>query len=171
MFNNTKSLTKAGVLLAILIVLQIVTKSFGQMITGSCVNFVLAICAFILELGYGIAVAFISPFLAFIVGVGPAFLPIVPCVSIGNVAFVVCLHFLFKKLNNTFALREVGVIASSLVKFIFLYVLVVVLIIPSLGLPDAKAGVISTMFSFPQLITAIIGGTLANIVNSYIPKS
>lgn len=165
--KNTKTLwiTKTGVMLAILIVLQFVTKPFGQIITGSCVNYVLVISALILGLGSAALIAFISPFLAFFLGIGPAFLPIVPGIAIGNLVLVIVVYFVSSKgrQKNDIVKNEIGVIIGAFDKLLILYILVVKILIPLIGLPDEKASVISAMFTWPQLITALVGGTVAVI--------
>ena len=56
MKSNTLKITQTGLLLALLITLQWATKPLGQMITGSCVNAVLAACALLCGPGCGIFV-------------------------------------------------------------------------------------------------------------------
>jgi len=79
------------VMLALLVTLQAVTKSAGQYVTGSCVNLILAVTALTAGLGSGAAVAALSPFFAFLLGIGPQLLPIVPAIALGNLAYVVLL--------------------------------------------------------------------------------
>ena len=166
--KNTKTLwiTRTGVILALLIILQLVTKPFGQFITGSCVNFVLVISVIFLGMGSAAFVAILSPFLAFFLGIGPAFLPIVPGIAMGNLVLVIIVHFVSSKgrQKNDIVKNEIGVIIGAFDKFLILYILVVKLLIPFIGLPDEKASVISAMFTWPQLITALIGGTIAVLV-------
>ena len=54
---SVRKLTETAVLLALLVTLQAVTKSFGQLVTGSCVNGVLAITALLVGMGGGLTVA------------------------------------------------------------------------------------------------------------------
>lgn len=169
MKNKTYTLTKTAILLALLIVLQIVTKPLSQTVTGSAVNLILAVSAMFLPLPYCLLIAIVSPVLAFIIGVGPQFLMIVPCISIGNAIYVVSINYLNSKLNSNSKMfkRELMIIVASLLKFIFLFVSVVLIVVPILNLPEAKVKVLSTMFSFPQFINAIIGGCIALIIDRY----
>ena len=55
--------------------------------------------------------------------------------------------------------------AAAITKFMVLYLGIVKLAVPFLlGLPEKQAAVISGMFSFPQLITALIGGAIATMI-------
>ena len=80
MRQKTLWITQTAALLALLIILQLATRSAGQLVTGSCVNAVLALAALIAGLSSGLTVAVLSPFLAFALGVGPKLLPIVPAI-------------------------------------------------------------------------------------------
>lgn len=150
---------------ALLIVLQFVTKSFGQIVTGTCVNLILAVTTAICGLEYGVIISLISPFFAYLLGIGPAFIQIVPAIAVGNAAYVLCLHFLTER--NKYVI----IISSAMVKFITLYGLIVTFILPSLGLPENKAAIISASFSWPQLITATLGGLLSAVVIKAINKN
>ena len=95
--KKSLQITQTAVLTAMLILLQSVTKAGGQLITGSCVNVVLAVAVLFSGLWSGVAVAVISPFFAFALGVGPQLFPIVPAIAVGNVVYVLILHFLLSK--------------------------------------------------------------------------
>ena len=58
--NKTKTtvITQTGVMLALLIILQAVTKPAGTIVTGSCVNAVLAMTALCVGLAGGISAAY-----------------------------------------------------------------------------------------------------------------
>lgn len=88
-YEKTVWIARTAVCLALLIAIQFLTKSLGQLVTGSCVNLVLAIAALIGGVWSGVTVAAISPFCAYLLGIGPAFLPLVPCVSLGNAVYAV----------------------------------------------------------------------------------
>ena len=67
---NTKLITRTAMLIALLVAVQYVTKSAGQIVTGSCVNLILAVAALVGGVWCGAAVALISPFCAFLLGIG-----------------------------------------------------------------------------------------------------
>ena len=173
MNKKTLWITQTAIMLALLIVLQFATKSMGQFVTGSCVNFVLVMTALLVGLSSGIVVAVISPFMAFLLGIGPAFLPLVPCIAAGNAVIVIVSYLLWNKVigRDKKYSSFVSVWIASVCKFIVLYLLVTKLAVPSLGLPEAKQAAISAMFSWPQLVTALIGGTVAAIIAPLIAKA
>ena len=169
MKKETLWITRTALMVALLIAVQFATRSLGQLVTGSCVNLILAVA--VLACGYksGITVALLSPFFAFLLGIGPALIAIVPAISVGNAVFVTVLYFASKKLGPK-AGPLVGiwaflsVVAAAAAKFLALFLLVTRLILPMLGLPEAKAAAMTAMFSWPQLVTAFIGGVAAVLI-------
>ncbi len=164
-------MTQTAVLVALLITLQWATAGTqvfaGQYITGSLVNCVLAVSALFAGLYSGLAVAALSPFFAFLLGIGPKLLPIVPCIALGNAVYVTVLYFLGRK--NAW----MGLLVGALAKFVTLYLTVVQVLLPVLG-DGLKAPQIKTftaMFSWPQLVTALLGGALALLVCPILKKA
>lgn len=151
-------ITRTAVFIALLVALQAVTRPLGQYVTGSVVNLILILSVMLGGLASGITVAVLSPLFAFILGIGPQIFPVVPFIMLGNLALVLVWHFVagkakpFSTANNILA-----AVLSSIVKFGVLYLGVVIIAVPLFGLPAAM----QVMFSFPQLITAAIGGTVA----------
>lgn len=80
-------ITQTALLLAVLVVLQSLTKGFGQLVTGSCVNAVLALSGLLVGLGSGITIALCSPVLAYLLGIAPQILT-VPAIMAGNALYV-----------------------------------------------------------------------------------
>ena len=155
--KKTQWITRTGVLIALLVVLQWSTSALGQYVTGSCVNAVLAVATLAGGLWSGITVAVLSPFCAKLFGIGPQLIQLVPAIAVGNLAFVLVLHFICRKQ------KIVGLICGAAAKFGTLYLLVVKFIVPMLAenLKPQQIATFSAMFSYPQLITAIIGGSVA----------
>ena len=60
MNKKVRWITETAVMLALLVALQALTKGFGQFVTGSCVNAVLAVTVLTAGLGSGIVVAVLS---------------------------------------------------------------------------------------------------------------
>ena len=85
MKNKTYWIAETAVMIALLVALQWATKPLGQFVTGSCVNLVLGVSTLVGGVWCGAVVAIASPFCAFLVGVGPAKLLIVPFIAVGNV--------------------------------------------------------------------------------------
>lgn len=155
--HRTLWVTRTGVLIALLVVLQWATSAMGQYVTGSCVNAVLAVATLAGGLWSGVAVAAQSPFCAKLFGIGPQLIQIVPAIAVGNLVFVLVLHFVCRKQ------KIVGLICGAAAKFGTLYLLVVQFIVPMLAenLKPQQIATFSAMFSYPQLITALIGGSVA----------
>ena len=177
--NNTRRkilwITRTGVLIAMLVTLQwstAGTQAFaGQYITGSLVNAVLALAAMFAGLWSGVAVALVSPFCAYLLGIGPALIQIVPCIALGNCVYVVVLWLFTKKW--CYWRTALGVALAAAVKFITLYVAVVKVLIPVMGdaLKAPQVQKFTAMFSVPQLITALIGGAFALALAPVIRKA
>ncbi len=160
MRKKTLQITQTAALLALLVVLQAVTKPAGQLVTGSCVNAVLACAALLCGVWPGAAIALISPFAAFLLGIGPQLIAVVPAVAAGNLIYVLLLSLLTRRGAPRLRQALAWLLAAGC-KFLTLYLLVVQLLCRVLPLADAQVAVFSAMFSWPQLVTALIGGALA----------
>lgn len=168
-------IVRTGVLLALLVSLQAITKPLGQLITGSCVNAVLAIAALFSGLGSGIVIAVISPVLAFLLGIAPQ--PVtVPAIMVGNTLYVIALALLYA---DPVPRRILAWLAASAAKAAVLYAIVKGLICGLLapGLLDAgllKEPMLKALpktFSWMQLFTALIGGALAMVIVPVVKKA
>ncbi len=174
--NRVLWITRTGILVALLIVLQYATAGTsafaGQYITGSCVNAVLAISVLTTGLWSGVAVAVISPFCAKLIGIGPALIQIVPAIAVGNLVFVLCLHFLIGRNSKSVPVQVVGLVVAAAAKFVTLYLLVVKFIIPMMGsLKEKQVAMLSVMFSYPQMVTALVGGAVALLIAPTLRKA
>lgn len=180
MSKKIRWITETAVMLAALVALQAVTKPLGQLVTGSCVNAVLAITVLLVGMSSGITVALISPVFAFLFGIAPNFVTVLP-IMIGNLSFVVILKLIPGK---ALWLQILALIAAAIVKFGVLYLLVVKLICGVLAgaLMGQKIGsvvvfappmlkMLPTMFAWPQLVTALIGGAVALLITPVLRKA
>jgi hypothetical protein len=171
-------ITETAVMLALLVTLQALTKPMGQLVTGSCVNAVLAIAVLLVGMSSGITIALISPVCAYLFGIAPNFVTVLP-IMIGNVCFVVLLRLIAGKTH-----KPVALVTAAGVKFGVLYLLVVKVIcgIASGALLGKKLGdivvlappmqkMLPTMFAWPQLFTALIGGGLALLIVPVLRKA
>lgn len=164
-------LTETAVLLALLLTLQVVTKPLGQLVTGSCVNALLAVACLFGGLGSGITVAVISPVLAFLLGIAPQILT-VPAIMVGNTLYVLVLHFVADKGGKQLWRQLLALISASSVKFAALYGIVAgvicgVLADSLLSSGALKAPMVKALpitFGLPQLFTALIGGAVAMLI-------
>lgn len=171
MKKKTLWLTETAMLIALLVVLQAVTKSWGQIVTGSFVNAVLALSVLTVGLWSGVVVAALSPFCAFLLGIGPQLIAVVPAIAVGNVVFVTVLWALTKGHKIKDWKTIIAWAASAVCKFLTLYLIVVQVLCKVLPLKEAQIATFSTMFSWPQLITALIGGAVALIVAPAVRKA
>ena len=180
MRKNMRWITETAVMLALLIALQALTKPMGQLVTGSCVNAVLAISVLLVGMGSGIAVALISPVCAFLLGIAPNFVTVLP-IMVGNVCFVTLLRLISGK---ALWRQPVALLTAAGVKFGVLYLLVVKVIcgFASNALLGKKLGeivvlappmlkMLPTMFAWPQLFTALIGGAVALLIAAPLRKA
>ena len=178
MNKKIRWITETAVMLALLVSLQALTKPLGQLVTGSCVNTILAISVLLGGIGCGITVAIVSPVLAFLLGIAPQILT-VPAIMVGNTLFVIALYFICGK-NSKQVLRQIiGWLVAAGVKFAALYTIVVGLICgamaPSLlatgTLKEPMLKVLPATFSWPQLVTALIGGAVALLIVPVLRKA
>ena len=175
MNKKIRFITETGVLLALLLALQALTKPLGQLVTGSLVNTVLAVAALFAGLPSGLVIALISPVAAYLLGIAPQILT-VPAIMAGNSVFVLCLHFLCKGA----ALRQIaGWLTAAAAKFLTLYGIVGGLLCGLLAQPLLSSGALKppmltalpATFSWPQLVTALIGGAVALLIVPVLRKA
>ena len=183
MHKKIRWITETAVLLALLVVLQAVTKPLGQLVTGSCVNGVLAITALLVGMRSGITIALVSPVCAYLFGIAPNFVTVLP-IMLGNVCFVVLLRLIAGKNHKPIWRQPVALVSAAFVKFGVLYLLVVEVIcgVASDSLLGKKLGqivvlappmlkLLPTMFAWPQLFTALIGGAAALLITPILRKA
>ena len=178
MNKKIRWVTETAILLALLVTLQALTKPAGQLVTGSCVNTVLAIAVLVGGLWSGVTIALISPVLAFLLGIAPQILT-VPAIMVGNTVFVILLHFLADKKGKNILKQVCAWIVAAFAKFAALYLIVVKIICGVLSESLLAAGTLKppmlqalpATFSWPQLITALIGGAIALAIAPVIRKA
>lgn len=176
--QKVRFITTTAVMLALLVSLQALTKSLGQFVTGSCVNTVLGVSALIGGLGCGLTVALISPVLAYLLGIAPQILT-VPVIMVGNAVFVVLLFLLSRKNEKNIVMQVIAWLAAAVAKFVVLYLLVVKVICDWLAPSLMEAGMLKApmlkalpaTFSWPQLVTALIGGAVALTIVPVVKKA
>ena len=178
MNKKIRWITETAIMLALLVTLQALTKGFGQFVTGSCVNAVLAVAALVGGLGCGLTVALISPVLAFLLGIAPQILT-VPAIMVGNSVYVVLLFVLADRSGKKLAKQVVAWLVAAAAKFAALYAIVVGLICGVLSESLLAAGTLKppmlkalpATFSWPQLVTALIGGAVALLMVPVLRKA
>jgi hypothetical protein len=178
MSKKIRWITETAVMLALLVCLQALTKPMGQLVTGSCVNTVLAVSALVGGVSCGLVVALCSPVLAYLLGIAPQILT-VPAIMVGNSVFVVLLALLADKTGKNLVKQAVAWVAAAVAKFASLYAIVVWLICGMLSESLLAAGTMKppmlqalpVTFSWPQLITALIGGAIALTITPVLRKA
>ena len=168
MIKQIRWITETAVLLAGLIALQALTKPLGQFVTGSCVNALLAVAVLLTGLHSGLVIAFISPWLAFVLGIAPQPF-VVPAIMLGNTVYVVLLNLLADPQGKDFPRQLLAWVTAAVCKFGILY-LVITKFLAAL-LPAPQAPKILAMFSWPQLVTALIGGAVALLIVPTLNKA
>jgi hypothetical protein len=175
MNDNTKRairrMTLTAILLALLIAGQLLFGLIGaplsQYFVGSWVNLILALTTLVIGWPYALTISLISPFVALLVGVAPPFLEFMPFIALSNAIFILLLYFL-SKLNfgakNGLLPSMFAIVGATGAKVAFLYLTIVVLIMPTLPIGNAQVTVLSAVFSLNQIPTALIGASLAFIV-------
>jgi len=176
---------QTGIFLALLIVAQIVTRPFGNSIlTGSINNMLFILTLMVCGLSSALILSSISPVIAFFMGMMP-FWPFIPVLIAGNIVLVVLWHFIALRApqNNNQKIDEgkrrrppvrnfVALIVAAIAKFLILFFGIVHVVVPLvLGLEGPQAGVVSAAFSYPQIITACIGGVLAMLLFPVLKKA
>lgn len=170
-------ITQTALMLALLIVLQWLTKPLGQLVTGSCVNAVLAISVLLCGMSSGLTVALLSPVFAYLLGIAPQILT-VPVIMLGNAAYVAVL-----KLAGTdakeFWRAILALLAAAVCKFAILFTLVNYGICGILAQGLLEQGLLKkpmltalpATFSLPQLVTALVGGAVALVLVPVLKKA
>lgn len=140
-----------------------------QWLTGPIVNALLIIILFLVGIRSALFACLIPSLMALAGGLLPAVLaPAVPFIMISNVLYILSIDWIYnysKSMNKGFWL---GMIAGSLVKFLFL--LVSVNIISKLLIKSELAVKVAQMMSWPQLATALTGGMIAWIFLKWLKR-
>lgn len=120
----------------------------------------------------GLCVAVISPIMAKLIGIGPLW-SLIPFIVTGNITLVLIWHFIGNRhWGHTYTAKTIALAAAAAAKFLVLYIGIVQIAVPLLlKLPEPQAAVISSMFSIPQLVTALLGGGMALLVLTPLKKA
>lgn len=162
---TTRQLTRTGLLLAATLVLQglrLVIPLMPQVsmfLIGSLVNACFVIAVFAVHWRAGVVVAIVTPLFAWLEGMLPVPLFMVP-VAMGNTVFVVLMYFLGKRT----ALGYAGVYIAAVCKMAVLYGAFYGLF-GLVAFPNAVRQAILFSMSWPQLWTGFLGGTLGILIS------
>lgn len=173
---TTKQLVQTALLLAICIASQYF-KNLSTYITGPIVNTTIIIAVLAVGLWSGLLISIVAPITAFFFTGSPimAAIPLMfPVIMAGNAILAVSTWYFQTKTSFKWKLPA-GLVVGSVLKAIFMGVVVVLIILPLLGdnvasklpKPEALPKVLATAkttFSITQLITALIGSVLAYVI-------
>ena len=173
---TTKQLVQTALLLAICIASQYF-KNLSVYITGPIVNLTIILAVLSVGLWSGLLLSIIAPVTAFFFTGSPIMsaIPLMfPAVMAGNAVLAVTVWYFQKKTSFTWRLPA-GLIAGSVLKAVFMGIVIVLIILPIFGdniasklpKPEALPMVLATAkvtFSVTQLTTALIGSVLAYLI-------
>ncbi len=149
---------------AVLVGIATVAPLFHQQaVTGPIINATLFVSVMLLGAQNAILVGLIPSLIALSVGLLPPILaPMIPFIMIGNTILIIAFDYLKER---SFWL---GVILASVLKFIFLFSTSSIVV--NLLLKKEIASKVTTIMSWPQLLTALAGGLIAYIFLKNIKK-
>ncbi len=170
MNKKIKWVVETGIFIALLLILQTITKLLGTIVTGSAVNFVLVAATLMVSMSSGLIVAVASPFLALLLGIVPLPIHFIPVVCLGNIAICLAYALILKrsvdKSNSVkITLWIIAILLGAVAKFVVLYVGVNYIVMPIMtAVKNAPVKAPAAIFSTQQMITAVIGGVLALLI-------
>ena len=162
-------LTKTALLLALCVAVQ-QFQGLSQFFTGPLVNAILIIAGLAAGLWGGLAIAVLSPVLAYLIAPQPILqnLPqMIIVIMIGNAVMVIAAYVFRNKY------LPAGLVVGSIVKTGFLWLAVSYLVLPLFGqaLPEKMKSALTATFSINQLYTALIGNVLAYLIWRIVKKA
>lgn len=167
---RTRIVARTAILLALTVVFQTagryLTPFMGansNFIVGPLVNACLIIATASVGLSGAAAIAVLSPFGAIMTGAAVP-LPFAPLIAVGNFLIVLGFYILMEK--N----RIGGLLLGAFMKFIFLYAAIIAFM-RFVKVPAKQAALLLFSFSWPQLVTALLGGVVAFIVIQAVGKN
>ena len=160
---NRVKIKTAILFLVFIFIITIAPLFRSQIITGSIVNAVLFISVIVLGLKFAIIISVIPSIIALFTGIlSPILMPLIPYIILSNVILVYSFYLLKDK--NYW----LSVIVSSFLKFLFLFTISNFMI--KFIIKEDIIKNIAVIMSYPQLITALMGGFIAYIILKIINK-
>lgn len=172
--------TQTAMLIALIVLSQLLVNvippivvgpfQLSQLVTGSLVNLVLIVGAYVAGLSSAGTAALISPILAAFLGNIPGKLPqMVPVVMVGNLVIVFILWLCFRASRglgkgSAVVLTIVGVAAGAFLKAGVMWGATEKIIVPMLHVAPALEKKLVAVVSVSQVVTAAIGGVIALLV-------
>jgi hypothetical protein len=173
-------ITQTAMLIALVVLAQLLSKvippvvvgpfKLSQIVTGSLVNLVLIIGAFLPGMASAGTAALISPILAAFFGIIPGNLPqMVPVVMAGNLVIVFIIWLCYRASNglgkrSATVLNIAGIVAGALLKALAMWAATEKIIVPVLHIAPKLEKILVATVSLPQFVTALIGGAIALLI-------
>ena len=155
--------TRTALGVALVVVAQLLGKVIpaGAVIAG-LVNCVLFVFTATTGIWSGVAIGIISSALAALIGIGPAVPAVTPVIACGNAVLVVLFGLLHGRWS--FGRWAFAAAVAAAAKCAFLWICVPAVLQLLSGVPEAQVKALGIMFSWPQGLTALIGGALALVI-------
>jgi hypothetical protein len=182
-------ITQTAVMIAVLIGTQLAAARFGQFVVGPLVNTILIVSALTIGAACphcgryrngGLIVAAVSPFVAFFFQIGPV-IQIVPFIAVGNIVQVTIVSYIRKfageRDKKSIIITAAGLVTASAAKWLVLWfgiTKIALSMLPELPDPEkseARIATMTAMFTWPPLLTALIGSALAMGVMFLLKKA
>jgi len=151
---NSRALLKSSQFLLALALILFAPLIGNQFITGTIVNASLLMSVILFGFPGAAVLCFVPSIISLFTGLLPwVMAPMVPFIIMGNILLVLIFDLLRKR--NFF----LGLFPAALLKFSFLFLISNYLI--RFFVKEAVASSIAVMMSWPQLVTALLGGVVA----------
>ncbi|HHU62872.1 MAG TPA: ECF transporter S component [Clostridiales bacterium] len=156
--KGTRYITRTGLLLALAVLFQTLFRAIlpeptvNVFIVGTLVNAVLLTATASVDIPGGVVVGILTPVIVLLQG-HVALIWMVPIIAAGNCILVIIYGLLAGK--N----RYLAFITGSVIKFVFLYFGIRLSFRLIMGIPVPFPA--SFLYSWPQLVTAVLGGIVA----------
>lgn len=166
-------ITRTALFIALTVVFQFIGRNIpgagSSFITGPLVNCCIFVSTAILGVWGGIIVSVLAPFSSIINNHAPIagiLILFTPFIAVGNAILAVCFNWLYKK--NSY----LGVVAASVLKFAFLTGSIYLFTEINTQKDVQKfAGQLKFLFTWPQFVTALVGGFIAIAVIKRLEKA
>jgi len=140
-----------------------------QWLTGPIINAILILILFLVGVRSAMVVALVPSLMALAGGLLPAVLaPAVPFIMISNALYVLSIDRIYDWSKSSSSGYLKGVLIGSILKFAFLYVSVSWIV--RLLIKQDLAVAVAKMMSWPQLVTALLGGVIAGLVLKWLKR-
>jgi hypothetical protein len=137
--------------------------NLSVLVIGTLVNLTLVLSAWFIGFWSGAAISLLAPLIAFLQGF-QSIIAMVPVIFLGNLTIVAISWMLRRR-------RVAGALLGAGGKFAAQYLLVAFLVVPVFVTQEAQRASLPLLFSWPQLITAVLGGLLALVLTPRLEKA